>query len=194
MSDQPKPTGEYKTHHNTCPRGERCACYLTGYTDAEYDHGLSVDSLDQPKPRKQDAASPTGEWTGLSLSRLIKRDGYKGAAGAHNAALAAERERAADMVDVETRRCHKNWKQTLESERVAFGKEILHLREQLAADAAVDAATKQLVDALEPFADHADDIASNRQELVLKDEDFVRAKVALAKVKGAYPLPVGRTK
>ena len=39
-----------------------------------------------------------------------------------------------------------------------------------------------LVDALEPFAQHADDIASNRQELVLRDEDFLRAKDALAKV------------
>ncbi len=33
---------------------------------------------------------PTGEWTGLSLSRLIKEKGYKAAANAHNAALASE--------------------------------------------------------------------------------------------------------
>ncbi len=32
----------------------------------------------------------TGEWTGLSLSRLIKENGYKGAADAHNAALDAK--------------------------------------------------------------------------------------------------------
>lgn len=33
------------THHNTCPRGEQCACYLTGYTDAEYNHGLALSSM-----------------------------------------------------------------------------------------------------------------------------------------------------
>ncbi len=32
---------------------------------------------------------PTGEWTGITLSRLIQEKGYKGAADAHNAALAA---------------------------------------------------------------------------------------------------------
>ncbi len=37
---------------------------------------------DQPKP--------TGEWTGIDLSRLIQEKGYQGAAGAINAALAAE--------------------------------------------------------------------------------------------------------
>src|SRR5262245_25397932 len=39
-----------KTHHNTCPRGERCACYITGYTDAEHNHGLSLDSLESKPP------------------------------------------------------------------------------------------------------------------------------------------------
>ncbi len=39
---------------------------------------------DQPNTAK-------GEWTGLSLSRLIKEKGYKGAADAHNAELAAEK-------------------------------------------------------------------------------------------------------
>lgn len=48
---------EHRTHHNTCPRGERCACYLTGYTDAEYDHGLALDTLE---PAKSDLASSTG--------------------------------------------------------------------------------------------------------------------------------------
>ncbi len=38
-----------KTHHNTCPMRERCACYLTGYTDAEYDYGFALDSLEPPK-------------------------------------------------------------------------------------------------------------------------------------------------
>lgn len=32
-----------------CPKGERCGCYILGYTDAEYDHGLALDSLDSPK-------------------------------------------------------------------------------------------------------------------------------------------------
>ncbi len=36
---------------------------------------------DQPKP--------TGEWTGITLSRLIQERGYKGAADAHNSELAA---------------------------------------------------------------------------------------------------------
>ncbi len=36
-------------------------------------------------------SDPTSEWTGISLSRLINRDGYKGVADAHNAALAAAR-------------------------------------------------------------------------------------------------------
>lgn len=37
---------ELHTHHNSCPRGEHCACYVTGYTDAEYDHGHVFESLD----------------------------------------------------------------------------------------------------------------------------------------------------
>src|SRR5437868_5341763 len=45
------------THHNTCPRGERCACYLTGYTDAEYDHGLALDKLPAAQPQR------SGQWT-----------------------------------------------------------------------------------------------------------------------------------
>jgi hypothetical protein len=36
---------QLKTHHNTCPKGERCACYITGYTDAEYDYGLAADDI-----------------------------------------------------------------------------------------------------------------------------------------------------
>lgn len=48
---------EHRTHHNTCPRGERCACYLTGYTDSEYDHGHARDTLE---PAKSELASSTG--------------------------------------------------------------------------------------------------------------------------------------
>ncbi len=40
---------------------------------------------DQPKP--------TGEWTGLALSRLIKKRGYKATADIHNAAINAERQK-----------------------------------------------------------------------------------------------------
>lgn len=48
---------ERRTHHNICQRGERCACYLTGFTDAEYDHGLALDTLE---PAKSELASSTG--------------------------------------------------------------------------------------------------------------------------------------
>lgn len=48
---------ERRTHHDTCQHGERCACYLTGFTDAEYDHGLALDTLE---PAKSELASSTG--------------------------------------------------------------------------------------------------------------------------------------
>ncbi len=65
MSEQPKPTGSLPP-----PSGTK----------------LTWDEVVAEEPK------PTGEWTSLTLSRLIKQKGYKGAADAHNAALAAKDE------------------------------------------------------------------------------------------------------
>jgi hypothetical protein len=63
-SDQPRP----RTHHNTCPRGERCACYLTGYSDAEYDHGLALNTLDdQPRPSDEEWQHKIADFVNLIL-------------------------------------------------------------------------------------------------------------------------------
>ncbi len=69
MSDQPKPVGYF---------------------------GPAFDAELKPKPTGQRLAVAS-EWTGLSLSRLIKEKGYKGAANAHNSALADAYKRGADF-------------------------------------------------------------------------------------------------
>ncbi len=156
MSTQHKPTGKYKTHHNICPKDERCACYLTGYTDAEYDQGLAVDTLgDQPKP--------TGEWTARKAPTGYIAALYCGnteiyrqsldcladlerVADAHNAALAAEREtskRWQEVHDLALRR-EQQLRDQLASERERADKnanvieatalELHDVRQQLAAE------------------------------------------------------------
>ncbi len=167
MSDQPKPTGEHRTK---CP------------------------SCGQIIPTQKELTEPTGEWTGLSLSRLIKEKGYKGAADAHNAALEAE-----------TARCYNDgWVAGLEAadkqlaaERVKYDdlealyrmvlKDSLNQDEQLA-DERVK--VQMLVDVLNELLETSKDMATQHAT-----EAHLQARkkaVALAKV-GAYPLPDGRT-
>ncbi len=77
------------------------------------------------------------QWTGISLSRLINRCGYKGAADNHNAALAASIRAQMDKDD-------EMWSAKLAAEREKVDDfirsndelttEVLQLREQLAAE------------------------------------------------------------
>ncbi len=77
---QPKPTGEVMV----------AGCEITGGSSRVCEHGQKSCEIRHAKP--------TGEWTGLILSRLIKEKGYKGAADSHNAALADEERRANDSI------------------------------------------------------------------------------------------------
>ncbi len=82
---------------------------------------------DQPKP--------TGEWTGLSLSRLIKEKGYKGAANVHNSELEAWTTNGLNAVAGKER------------EIAALDHEIQQLREQLAAELEKAKELSELLDA-----------------------------------------------
>ncbi len=79
MSDQPKPVGpDFRSPDRIQKEND---LYQSKPTD-EQDYVLSDEIVNRMNPKQ-----PTGEWTGLTLSRLIKEKGYKGAADAHNAAL-----------------------------------------------------------------------------------------------------------
>ncbi len=95
------------------------------------------------RPREQSQPKPTGEWTGLSLSRLIKEKGYKGSADAHNAALAAATDEAVDPAHQEIlvlsqqlaaeRERREQSEQYLQDNASRYEKDVEQLREQLAA-------------------------------------------------------------
>ncbi len=67
----------------------------------------------------------TGEWTGITLSRLIREKGYQGVADAHNAAIAAERKKHR----VKTTEYAKGW----DDHVLAARSQIEDLQQQLAA-------------------------------------------------------------
>ncbi len=83
-------TEQGATHHNTYPRRERCSCYLAGYTDAEYNHGHALNTLEPAADKAK------GEWTEGKVFAYFESEDFKGLAKAINAALVAER-RAAEV-------------------------------------------------------------------------------------------------
>ncbi len=185
MNDtQPKPTGE-KGHTITEIHENIQKSLADARLTPEYAEEGREPEAYQPKPRKEDAALPTGEWTPVQEARIrivnyfgdrvhFKRYEEDEIERIINAALAAEREKVKQIQSILDL-----------SDRAKLGNEVLQLRDKV----------QTLVDALKQVRYVTAPIPQATQEQIAM-QPIKAHKVAvdaLARV-GTYPLPDGRTK